>query len=313
MAISFRSSDHHDVINWDRAKHASPVVQATAGPAPVVPTTDSGKTGQKKLAPWEALLVSMIKSEILPRLISARQSGLDARIAERAAPPDLDISGFVDLIIADDLEQIRAVADRVIVQYGGRDAMLSELLTPAARFLGEMWERDDCDFMTVTLGVYRLDQIMKETASPELDDVSFGGHEHRILLLPAPGEQHSFGLDMVADAFRGHGWCVRSGSAVTRSKLLRLVRDEWFDVVGLSASSDRALQGLSSYLRAIRLASCNPSVYLMLGGKAIESNAESSRFLGANAIAADAGEAVAKVKLLFESSMTGTLNQSIKR
>jgi hypothetical protein len=80
------------------------------------------------------------------------------------APSDAEVAGFVALIMAEDMEQARAIADRVVVHYGSREALLDDLLAPAARLLGEMWERDDCDFLTVTLGVYRLDQIMKETA-----------------------------------------------------------------------------------------------------------------------------------------------------
>ncbi len=315
MDISFRSSDRGDVISWDHV-----TAMAFEQSPPAARTRSGGEVSQNKAArekpdSWEALLATMIKTEILPRLISARTRGPEnaAKHAETVAQPGLDVPGFVDLIIADDIEQIRAVADQVIVQCGGRDALLHRLLTPAARLLGEMWDQDTCDLMTVTLGVYRLDQIMRETATPDLDEVLLNGHEHRILLLPAPGEQHSFGVAMVADAFREHGWCVRSGPAVTRSKLLRLVRNEWFDVVGLSVSSDRAMKGLASYLRAIRTASCNARVYLMLGGDAIQRNSESVRFLGANATAADAIEAVAKVELLFQSSMTVQLNQSIER
>jgi methanogenic corrinoid protein MtbC1 len=127
--------------------------------------------------------------------------------------------------------------------------------------------------------------------------------------LPAPGEQHSFGVCMVADTFREGGWCVRSGPSATRAQLLRLVRDEWFDVVGLSISADRALKGLASCIRALRAASCNPDLYVMLGGRAITAHAERALFLGADAMANDAASALAGAKIYVETTVTNGLRQ----
>jgi len=257
---------------------------------------------------WSELLTRAIESEILPRILSAQQAGGESEKPNDAAHfSPAEIAAFVELIIADDMEQVRAEADRVVVQGGGREALLNQLLTPAARMLGIMWEQDVCDFMTVTLGVYRLDQIMKETASLSRFEGVGNSFDRRILLLPAPGEQHNFGIGMVADAFREAGWCVRSGPAATRAKLLHLVRDEWFDVIGLSVTADRALKGLPACIRAIRHASCNLSAGIMLGGRAILNHIERARFLGADITAIDADDAVLKGNHFVGSTVTQRL------
>jgi methanogenic corrinoid protein MtbC1 len=287
-------------------ENSAPGAKMFAGP-PVSPACAAAEI----IPPWAALLGETIESEIIPRLLSAHRGGLDAnppRLADNAG-----IAAFVALITADDMEAVRAVADRVIVQSGGRDSLLNDLLRPAAIMLGEMWERDDCDFTTVTLGVNRLDQIMKETATIADYRAILNGHEHRILLLPAPGEQHSFGLGMVADAFREGGWCVRSGPAASRSQLLRLVRDEWFDVVGLSVTAERALKGLASCIRAVRAASCNAAVCIMLGGYAITEHAERAMFLGADTTAVNARSALAEANIYVENTVTNGLRQSKTR
>ncbi len=240
---------------------------------------------------WTDLLSHAITSEIIPRLVASNRAALDEALPPYKVPPDdAEIGAFVALVIADDREALRAIADRMIVQAGGRQALLNDLLLPAARRLGLMWERDECDFLTVTLGVYQLDQIMKETVTA--GEAFWGNYESRILLLPAPGEQHRFGCDMVADAFREGGWCVRSGPAVSRNQLVALVRDEWFDVIGLSVTSARWLRGLPACLRAVRDASTNPAPFIMVGGYAIGPHAERARFLGADATAASAQEAL---------------------
>jgi len=270
----------------------------TAAPAEIIP-------------PWAELLGETIETEIFPRLLCALRDGYETS-QPRLASVSV-VAEFVALIIADDMEAVRAVADRVIVQTGGRENLLNDLLKPAAIMLGEMWERDDCDFTTVTLGVYRLDQIMKETATVADYRSILNGHEHRILLLPAPGEQHSFGLGMVADAFREGGWCVRSGPSASRSQLLRLVRDEWFDVVGLSVTADRALKGLASCIRAVRAASCNAAVCIMLGGYAITEHSERAMFLGADTMALNARSALADANIYVENTVTNGLRQSKTR
>jgi methanogenic corrinoid protein MtbC1 len=263
-------------------------------------------------ADWRDLLGQVIEREILPRLQQTRrepvsdweamtQNGIDATA----------IGAFVALVIADDVEQLHAVADRVILYTGGRDALLNELLAPAARLLGQMWERDDCDFMTVTLGVHRLNQIMKEAEADAEEPAFSRSFDRRILLLPAPGEQHGFGIAMISDGFRAAGWCVRSAPAVSRGQLLRMVKDEWFDVVGLSVSTERSLKGLPACIRAVRSASRNKRTLLMLGGYAINCHPERSRFLGADCVAEDAGKAVQLANNFVETAVTERFCQFI--
>jgi methylmalonyl-CoA mutase cobalamin-binding subunit len=134
-------------------------------------------------------------------------------------------------------------------------------------------------------------------------------YDHRILLVPAPGEQHGFGLGMVADAFREGGWCVRSGPALSRAQLLRVVRDEWFDVIGFSVTAERALKGLAACIRAVRHASCNAEAYVMVGGRAVANHPERTRFLGADASPCDAHNALAEANIFVETTMTGTSRQ----
>jgi methanogenic corrinoid protein MtbC1 len=265
-------------------------------------------------ADWRDLLGQVIEREILPRLQKTRREPLNDWEAMTENGIDAAaIGAFVALVIADDVEQLHAVADRVILYTGGRDALLNELLAPAARLLGQMWERDDCDFMTVTLGVHRLNQIMKEAEAEAAEPAFSRSFDRHVLLLPAPGEQHGFGIAMVADGFRAAGWCVRSAPAVSRSQLLRLVKDEWFDVVGLSVSTERFLKGLPACVRAVRSASRNKRTLLMLGGYAINCHPERSRFLGADCVAETAGKAVQLANNFMETAVTEGFASLLRR
>jgi methylmalonyl-CoA mutase cobalamin-binding subunit len=252
---------------------------------------------------WTRLLQSTIQAEILPALLSAAPALADAAAApfgiQARDIKERDIEAFVTLILADDQTAAREAARRVLAGPGGRQALLADLLTQAARHLGLLWERDECDFMDVTLGVHRLDMLMRETEFADGQKVVLRSHGYRALLLPAPGEQHRFGIAMVADVFRAGGWGVCSGAALPRARLTRQLRDEWFDVLGLSISAERGLGSIATCLRVVRKASRNRDLLILLGGNAIIGHEERSRFLGADILAMDAGQALEDANMMM--------------
>ena len=69
------------------------------------------------------------------------------------------------------------------------ETLYVELLEPTARHLGEMWDRDECDFIDVTLGVGRLQKLLaifNDTYSlPQLGD------RRVFLMATAPGNQRN--------------------------------------------------------------------------------------------------------------------------
>ena len=261
----------------------------------ISPTENHDQSGTRtdRSRPWTRLLENTIQAEILPRLSPPPPAATPAS-AELAggSPAQPDVEAFVRVILADDQPAARGIVQRIMAAPNGREALHRQLLTPAAWHLGRLWEQDLCDFMDVTLGTYRLDRLMKETEFADGQPAPLHRHQHHALLLPAPGEQHCFGIAMVAEVFRAGGWGVRTGAAVARDRLVRLVRYEWFDIVGLSISSQRCLAGIAACVRALRQASCNNRVLIMLGGHAIIGHEERSLFLGADLAAADAYQAL---------------------
>ncbi len=256
-------------------------------------------------------LSEAVAAEILPRLLVARgvRHAAAAGAALAGCQDVVNVEAFVDLVVADDMDQLRHVVDRVITSGGGRDVLLANLLAPAARRLGAMWEQDTCDFLTVTLGVFRLDQIMKETEMAGAVRLERAWPGRHILMIPAPGEQHNFGMNMVADMFRAGGWSVRTDSAVAGEEIIQLVAGEWFDVVGISVMSDRALVGLGDYVAALRRASYNPKLCILAGGRAVMAQAGAADSLRADLTAETPEEALDKLDIFLEAAVTDRLHQ----
>src|SRR6185437_15712510 len=96
-----------------------------------------------------------------------------------------------------------------------------------------LWETDATDFANVTIAVSRLQRIMRRLGERFFEDANRGG-DASILLTIIPGEQHSFGLSMVAEFFRRAGWNLCTGPFSSHQELTSLVHNHWFDIVGFS-------------------------------------------------------------------------------
>lgn len=173
------------------------------------------------------------------------------------------------------------------------ESICLELITPAARILGEDWERDFCNFVDVTLGLGRLQRILRELSAGHLadtpDDAPLQG---QVLLTALPGEQHSIGILMVAEFFVRRGWAVTVGEPLVRLDLRRLVTETAFDAIGFSAASTPRLPFLRREIAAVRRHSRNRDVRILVGGAAFLGRPDLIAEVGADAAAADALEAV---------------------
>jgi methylmalonyl-CoA mutase cobalamin-binding subunit len=152
----------------------------------------------------------------------------------------------------------------------------------------------------VTLGLWRLHQVLRELSPAFQSEVERGDLGHRILLAPGPGEQHMFGLIMVADFFRRAGWNVWSGPVGTTAELAGMVRDEWFAVIGLSIGCGTRLDALSSCIRSVRRASRNQEIGVMVGGPMFIEHPELVALVGADATAIDGRQAVLQAQNLLD-------------
>jgi methanogenic corrinoid protein MtbC1 len=171
------------------------------------------------------------------------------------------------------------------------EALYLELFAPAARLLGEMWSDDLCDFSTVTVALGRLQRLLRELSPAFGSEVEYPANGRRALFAQPAGEQHSFGLSMVAEFFRREGWDVFGVVGGAADDPASQVRAEWADVVGLSIGSERRLDWLRHCIDAVRASSRNPAVVVMVGGPVFTLHPEWVAGVGADATARDAREA----------------------
>lgn len=265
-----------------------------AGSAPGAPQPDQRM----------ARLISTIEGEIVPRLVLSRRVTRPpqaARSSDLRSPDQSDVAELVRLLLHHDVAVASAYIETVRQRGATLERVCLDLLAPAARELGTLWEQDECDFMQVTVGLCRLHQLLREL-SPEFaseDDARTG--DRRILLATCPGDQHTFGIALVAQFLRRAGWDVWHEFLATSQEILEVSRQHWFSVVGLSVAVETRLDDLADTIKAIRAGSRNRSVGILVGGPILIHRPELAAIVGADATALDGPQAVQRAEHIYAS------------
>jgi methanogenic corrinoid protein MtbC1 len=242
-----------------------------------------------------ARLVRTIEGEIVPRLVLARRVVVEDGATERSGygtPDETDVLELVRLLMQHEVGVATAYVETVRQRGATLDLICLELLAPAARELGRRWEHDECDFLQVTLALCRLHQLLRDLSAEFRGEEFEHVRERRILLAPCPGEQHTFGVSLVGEFLQRAGWEVWQEFPSTTEEILDLVRQNSFAVVGLSVGSERKLEEVATMIRAIRSASMNRSIGVLVGGPMLLARPEIVQFVGADGTAPDGPQAV---------------------
>nr|WP_310523209.1 cobalamin B12-binding domain-containing protein [Polymorphobacter sp.] len=266
---------------WDRARRAAFRTRETASPD---------------------ALARVIEADIIPRLLLAHRDSYT--VTQAPAVPAAEVpASLADKFAAATLtEEVGPLLARVEALMAGgvsvEDVYL-HLLAPAARRLGSWWDEDACDFVDVTMGLWRLQEIVHALSALIPGIAPIEGAERRALFAPAPGEQHGLGAIIVEEFFRRAGWQTWSAPALDEAELVALATGRAFDVIGLTVSVERHLGPLARSIALVRQASRNPDVVIMVGGRIFTDRPELAKDVGADGTASDGQLAVTLAETLL--------------
>lgn len=258
-------------------------------PAPTRSASDRTPAGDRV-----ARLVKTLEEQIIPRLVDAHRAMSSAPPPVRVTanlPDAAEVRLFADLVMAHDEAPMRAHVASLRDKGLSIEAIYLDLLAPTAQRLGEMWDDDLADFTEVTVGVGRLQHLMRMLSPAFGAEVEPPQEGRRVLLVPAPGEQHTLGLSMVSEFFHKAGWDVTVGEGGSRTNAVALVESEWFDVIGFSVGTEARLDWLRTGITSVREQSRNRSICVLVGGPLFKLNPDYVHQVGADATAADALQA----------------------
>jgi MerR family transcriptional regulator, light-induced transcriptional regulator len=259
-----------------------------------------------RTAQRRAFLTAAIETEIIPRLAeglrtssASLNTGRQRKRSKVARGFDPSaVSDFAGMVLTQSASALRAHVDGLLQQGHDIESLYLHLLTPAARRLGVMWEEDSCSFVDVTIGLGSLHRLMRDLLPGFHKDSTDEARGLSVLLAPAPGDQHTFGLSMVAEFFRRSGWDVESDVTTSSRDLTRIVAQRPITLVGFSTSCTDRLEELTATIAAVRRNSRNPAIGVIVGGQAFLTDPGLVSKIGADAMAADGVMAPLQAQLL---------------
>ena len=238
----------------------------------------------------------LLENLVIPQLIAGDKKAERVMPDKPTAPqPRIDdelIDQFARLSVEGDTRSLIEFVDRRLDAGSSTESIFVDLLAPAARRLGQYWEDDSGDFVDVTMGLWRIQEILRELTVRVPPDLRSGHGTRRALFSTMPGEQHSFGTLMVAECFLRAGWETDILIAPTAQEITHRAAEVKFDLVGLTVSNDCPTATIRSLVSSIKSVSDNPQVRVLLGGRVINETPDLVEACGADGTAIDAPSAV---------------------
>jgi methanogenic corrinoid protein MtbC1 len=207
--------------------------------------------------------------------------------------------GFAAVVLRLEAHALMGQVEGFIARGASVEAVLIDLLAPAARQLGLWWEEDSCDFVDVTMGLWRLQQIVYELSARTPGKAPVFGQSRKAVFSVFPGSDHSFGTVIVEECFRREGWQTSLLTSATDQQLINLVAEHHYDVIGLTITRDDEMAHAPSLIGRIRSRSRNPMLGVIVGGRIFTQSPELALQIGADATAADAEQAVIRAEILL--------------
>ena len=165
------------------------------------------------------------------------------------------------------------------------NAIVTLLIEPAARALGDAWLADDCSEFDLTLGLSML-QLAGHAVRYSTTPDTIRKSRYSILLATAPGEPHTLGTTLLADEFTDAGWRVDMVFPDTDEALANQMGAQHPDAIDIELSAalprHHALANLRATIEHSRLVEPDQPTVISVGGRLFAEAAATAFSVGAD-------------------------------
>ncbi|MFN7224912.1 MAG: hypothetical protein ACK4MS_12910 [Paracoccaceae bacterium] len=223
--------------------------------------------------------VAQFASDVVARLVArdgvnggALKESVVHRFMEAARSSDPgDIEGFMP-----DLKRARI-----------SHAMLADVYIPeVARRLGVAWEEDKASFAEVTIGVARLQAILREIGANWMADTADKSCGATVLMILPDSEQHTLGALVAASWLRRRGISVCLKMAPSPADISALLEVRHFDGAMISIACQEKLEIGAKLVSTIRQVTAN-GLRIALGGAVLDQGGDVAAMTGADIVTND--------------------------
>jgi len=192
---------------------------------------------------------------------------------------------LIDLVLNGDDLGINTMMAKLAEKGWDGDAILTRLIEPTARALGDAWLSDDCTELDLTIGLSMLQlagHAVRQSPTPH----AFKERQYSILLATAPGEEHGLGTSLLADLFTDAGWRVDMAFPDSNQALTNQLAAQQPDAldIGLSEALPRnqSLKALRETVERSRFAAPEKLTVISVGGRLFADAAATAESVGAD-------------------------------
>ncbi|MFN9075444.1 MAG: B12-binding domain-containing protein [Hyphomonadaceae bacterium] len=241
------------------------------------------------------LLAQMVEGDIIPRLMLAHKNHREQSQGQVAGKA-LGQTAVVDLahlLLTHEVDDVELILHAYMKSGMRLDEVYIDLMAPAARHLGAMWEDDTATFSDVTIGLGRMQTLLNRLSDAYRNEEDVRADLASGLFVTPAGEMHSFGIRMVDELFRRAGWRTLCEPNSRINDVLAIVGSESFHILGIGISCEAQVPFVRELIRQVRKVSHNRHILVLVGGSQIVGRPELAASIGADFSASDGREAIA--------------------
>ncbi len=170
---------------------------------------------------------------------------------------------------------------------------LADLYVPAlARQMGDAWCKDEMSFAGVTIGVSRLQSMLRDLGPAWAGDTLAGPDAPTVLLALGKEVYHTIGAMVLVGQLRRKGLSVTLLLGATNDEIVTTLEQGYYDALFLSASIGESLDNLRRIVESVRTKLGEPPP-IVIGGTILETETDVRSAIGADYASKDPDEAIA--------------------
>lgn len=181
-------------------------------------------------------------------------------------------------------------------------AALADIYIPeAARRMGEAWHDDAMSWMDVSIGVARMQSLLREIGTAWIADQAGDTGHGAVLLIVPEREQHTLGPMVAMGQMRRYGVSVCLRIAPSFTELRNLFATRQFDGTLISISTKDKLDSVARTVEFMKTALNGPCP-IVVGGAVMSKVEDPASITGADFSSNDVGAALEVIGLKFDAS-----------
>lgn len=202
-----------------------------------------------------------------------------------------DIAALQVAALSGDRGDCQQVAAEMIARGVPRKVISDDYVPEIACSLGEEWRFDTKSFAEVTIGVSRLQSLLRDLGPEWRSDAMADPVTGTATIVVALGESHTLGAMILAGQLRRIGVSVRLQVGLRPAELRDSLDHPGFDAILISASTGEDLETLRLLVEAVRTSS-RPDTPVVIGGGILSDGVDVAAVTGANFATNDPIEAI---------------------